>query len=132
MGLTLRELEDRRWSISPSVAKTVITAAGLPYEGRRAPIIYSWPSIFKAEQLDESIAKTATRESHAELFEDLVDTKVAAEMLGYRDESSIRKLMIQGYVDRAMYQQFGSRGVYRIRPAAIRSLQNSYQIERIV
>lgn len=114
-GLTLQELEDRRWAISPPVAKTVILAAGLPYEGRRARIIYSWASIFKAENLNKSVAKSATRESHPELFEDLLDTKSAAEMLGYRDGSSIQKLMLEGDVESAMYHrlvtQFHIRGL---------------------
>ena len=132
MGLTLRALEDRRWKISPSVSKEKLRSAGLPYEGRMAGIIYSWQSIFRAEGLLEELAKSATRENFPGLFLDLLDTSQAAVVLGYKDASSVRKLVNAGRIDEGNYITFGSRGVYRFRQEAISALRPQNRIARIV
>lgn len=132
VGLPLGKLEDQRWGVSPSVAQTKLAKADLPYEGRRAGIIYSWPSIFRAEGIDAELAKTATRETHPHLFEDLVDTAAAAALLGFRDASSIRKLIIAGELTNTAFIRFGSRGVFRFRTAALLDLRKKNPIGRIV
>ena len=119
IGLTLGQLEDRRWSITPSLARLVIEDANLPYEGRRAGNIYSWPSVFRAEGIADEVATKATRESHPELFDDLLDTTAAAKLLNYQDSSSIRKRVASGEISRNAYITFGRRGVYRFRPAML-------------
>jgi hypothetical protein len=123
LGLSLRVLEDRRWSVSPSVAREKLCASALPYKGRRAQLIYSWASIFRAEGVDPEIARTATIQSHPHLFEDLLDTEAAAALLGFRDASSIRKLIIAGDLTETTFVRFGTRGVYRFRPAALTALR---------
>ncbi len=122
-GLTLTELEDRRWAVSPTVACAMLTQARLRYEGRRGGLIYSWTSIFRAEGVADDIARQATRQSHPELFEDLLDTAAAATFLGYRDSSSIRKLVATGDISSADFVKFGTRGIYRFRPAGLVSLR---------
>lgn len=119
VGLTLGQLEDCRWSITPALAREVLEGAGLLYEGRRAGNIYSWASIFRAEGIVEEVAKGATPKSHPELFDDLVDTTAAAELMGYQDSSSIRKKVAANEFARNAYVTFGRRGVYRLRPAML-------------
>lgn len=132
VGLPLAKLEDQRWGVSPIVAQAKLLEAALPYEGRRAGLIYSWPSIFRAEGLDADIAKNASRETHPDLFDDLVDTAAAADLLRFRDASSIRKLIIAGQLTDAAFIRFGSRGVYRFRPAALLALRKRNSVGRIV
>lgn len=119
VGLTLGQLEDRRWSISPSLARLILENADLPYEGRRAGNFYSWRSIFRVEGIPHEVATQATRKSHPELFDDLLDTTAAAELMGYQDSSSIRKKVASGEISRDAYITFGRRGVYRFRPAML-------------
>ncbi|MBM2294907.1 hypothetical protein JQX09_23545 [Sulfitobacter pseudonitzschiae] len=132
VGLTLRDLEDRRWCVSPPVAKERLRGAGLPYEGRRAGLIYSWASIFRAEGIDEKIAKSATQAEFPDLFDDLVDTSSAASLLGYKDPSSIRKLIGAGDIPQTAYIQFGSRGIYRFRQTPLMALRKASPMGRIV
>lgn len=132
VGLLLGKLEDQRWGVSAPVAKGKLVEAGLDYEGRRAGIIYSWPSIFRVEGVDQELAKNATRETHPHLFEDLVDTNAAAALLGFRDASSIRKLIIAGELTDMAFVRFGTRGVYRFRPAALTALRKRNLVGRIV
>lgn len=132
IGLTQQELEDRRWGLSPSVAKERLLSVGLRYEGRRAGLIYSWPSIFRAEGVEDSLGKAATREQHPELYDDLIDTSEAATLLGYRDASSIRKLIGSGDIPGAAYIKFGTRGVYRFRPALLQAMPQASLEGRIV
>ena len=119
IGLTLRALEEKRWSISSAVAKEKILKAGFPYEGRRAGVIYSWPSIFRLEGIHSDLAVSADRKHQPELFDDLLDTTAAASFLGYRDASSIRKLVADGSLHPFSYVRFGNRGVYRFRPTSL-------------
>jgi len=119
IGLALGVLEEKRWSISPVVAKEKILKAGFPYEGRRAGVIYSWPSIFRIEGIDSELADNADRNLHPELFEDLLNTTAAASCLGYSDASSIRKLVADGSFHPSSYVRFGNRGVYRFRPTSL-------------
>ncbi|MFP1646182.1 hypothetical protein [Pontitalea aquivivens] len=132
VGLPLGILEDQRWGVSPPVALEKLRAAGLPYEGRRAGLIYSWPSIFRAEGVDAELAKNATRETHPHLFDDLLDTAAAAALLGFRDASSIRKVIIAGEMPDTAFVRFGTRGVYRCRPAALATLRKRNLVGRIV
>ena len=132
VGLPLGKLEAQRWGVSPPVARAKLQEAGLPYEGRRAGLIYRWASIFRAEGVIAELAETATRHTHAHLFNDLVDTAEAAALLGYRDASSIRKLVISGQLPVTAYIQFGSRGVYRFRPEQLRALRKRTSVGRIV
>jgi hypothetical protein len=132
IGLTQRVLEDRRWGLSPSVAKERLLSVGLPYEGRRAGLIYSWPSIFRAEGVEDGIGKAATQEKFPELYDDLIDTSEAATLLGYRDASSIRKLIGSGDIPGAAYIKFGTRGVYRFRPALLQAMPQASLVGRIV
>lgn len=118
-GLTLRALEEKRWSVSPVVAKEKILEAGLPYEGRRAGLIYSWSSIFRLEGIDSDLADSANRTRDPALFEDLLDTTAAASLIGYSDASSIRKLVANSELHPSSYIRFGNRGVYRFRPAPL-------------
>lgn len=131
-GLTLRELEDERWCISPVLAKERLHEFGLPYEGRRAGLIYSWSSVFRAEGLEPEFAKTVTAEERPDLFEPLLDTSAAAALLGYRDASSIRKLVASGEIRPDTYLIFGRRGVYRFRPGALEPLRKASLRGRIV
>lgn len=119
IGLTLRALEEKRWSVSPVVAKEKILEAGLPYEGRRAGLIYSWSSIFRLEGIDSDLADSADRTRDPALFEDLLDTTAAASLIGYSDASSIRKLVANASLRPPSYIRFGNRGVYRFRPALL-------------
>lgn len=132
VGLPLGTLEEQRWGVSPPVALEKLRAAGLPYEGRRAGLIYSWPSIFRAEGVDAELAKNATRETHPHLFDDLVDTAGAAGLLGFKDASSIRKLIMGDELTEAAFVRFGTRGVYRFRPAALASLRKRNLLGKIV
>ena len=132
IGLTLGKLEDQRWDVSPSVAREKLHSAGLPYEGRRAGIIYSWPSIFRAEGIVHELAICATRQTHPHLFDDLVSTTEAAAFLGYQDGSSIRKLVATNHFSDAALIQFGTRGIYRFRPNALRAHRKGNSIGRIV
>lgn len=132
IGLTLRDLEDRRWCVSSAIAKAKLLHAGLPYEGRRAGLIYSWASIFRAEGIPEEIAKNTTREDYPDLYSDLLDTSGAAELLGYRDPSSIRKLAGSGNIPETAYIKFGTRGVYRFRRGPLMALRKSVSAGRIV
>lgn len=132
VGLPLGKLEDQRWGVSPPLAKAKLHAAGLPYEGRRAELIYSWPSIFRAEGVEPELAKNAMRETHPHLFDDLLDTAAAAVLLGFRDASSIRKLIIAGEMPDTAFVRFGTRGVYRFRPAALATLRKRDLVGRIV
>lgn len=125
IGLLLGELEDQRWHVAPPVARAKLNEAGLPYKGRRAGLIYSWRSILRAEGVDTEIAEKATVQTHPDLYEDLLDTARAALLLGYRDSSSIRKLVGTGQLSEIAYVKFGSRGVYRLRPAALNSLRKT-------
>jgi hypothetical protein len=131
VGLPLGTLEDKRWGVSPPVAQEKLREAGLPYEGRRASLIYSWPSIFRAEGVDAELAKNATRATHPYLFDDLVDTAVAAALLGFRDSSSIRKLIIAGELT-GSFVRFGARGVYRFRPAVLAAIRKKALVGKIV
>jgi len=131
-GLTLRELEDDRWCISPVLAKERLHEFGLPYAGRRAGLIYSWASIFRAEGLEPKFAKTVTVEERPDLFDHLLDTSGAAALLGYRDASSIRKLVASGQIGPDGYLIFGRRGVYRFRPGALEPLHKASLRGRIV
>lgn len=130
-GLFLRDLEEGRWAISPSLARAKLKNVGLPYEGRRAGIIYSWVSIFKAEGITSDVAERATRAECPHLFDDLIDGKGAAALLGYRDSSSIRKLVASGDIPANAYITFGNRGVYRFRTAGLCSLRRA-PLARIV
>ncbi len=132
VGLPLGKLEDQRWGVSPPLAKAKLHAAGLPYEGRRAELIYSWSSIFRAEGADPELAKNATRETHPHLFDDLVDTAGAAALLGFKDASSIRKLIMGDELTEAAFVRFGARGVYRFRPAALTTLRKRTIVGEIV
>ena len=132
VGLPLGKLEEQRWGVSPPVAQKKLREVGLPYEGRRAGLIYSWPSIFQAEGVDAELAKNATRETHPHLFDDLMDTAAAATLLGFRDASSIRKLIIAKQLSDSALIRFGSRGVFRVRPAALQALRIKYSVGRIV
>jgi hypothetical protein len=132
VGLPLSILEDLRWGVSPPVAREKLRAAGLPYEGRRAGLLYSWPSIFRAEDVDAELAKNATRETHPYLFDDLVDTAEAAALLGFKDASSIRKLIIAGELREDAFVRFGTRGVYRFRRAALEKLKKKKFMGQIV
>lgn len=132
VGLSLRKLEDERWGVSPPVAKAKLRAAGLRYEGRRAELIYSWPSIFTAEGVEPELAKNATRATHPDLFDDLVDTAGAAALLGFKDASSIRKLIMAGELTETAFVRFGARGVYRFRPAALTALRKRTSVGEIV
>lgn len=132
VGLPLGILEDQRWGVSPPVAQEKLREAGLPYEGRRAKITYRWSSIFRAEGVDEELVKKATRETHPHLFEDLVDTKAAAALLGFKDASSIRKLIMAGELTDTAFVRFGTRKVYRFRPAALTVLRKRKILGRIV
>lgn len=132
IGLPLGKLEDQRWGVSPPLAKAKLHAAGLPYKGRRAELIYSWPSIFRAEGADAELAKNATRETHPHLFDDLVDTAGAAALLGFKDASSIRKLIMGDELTEAAFVRFGTRGVYRFRPTALTALRKTTIVGEIV
>lgn len=132
VGLPLGKLEDQRWGVSPPLAKAKLHAAGLPYEGRRAELIYSWPSIFRAEGVDPELAKNATRETHPHLFDDLLDTAGAAALLGFKDASSIRKLIMADELTETAFVRFGTRGVYRFRPAALTTLRKRTIVGEIV
>lgn len=132
VGLTLQELEERRWSVSPQLARLILLEARLPHEGRRAGLIYSWRSIFRAEGVEDDVAAQATRQTHPELFEDLLDTGAAAAVLGYRDSSSARKLVASGAIPESAYIIFGNRGIYRFRPAGLRGLLRPVLTGRIV
>lgn len=131
-GLTLRELEGGRWCISPALAKERLHEFGLPYEGRRAGLIYSWASIFRAEGLEPEFAKTITVEERPDLFDNLLDTAGAAALLGYQDASSIRKFVASGQIGPRAYLTFGRRGVYRFRPGALEPLRKASLRGRIV
>lgn len=132
IGLTLRALEEKRWSISSVVAKEKILKAGFPYEGRRAGLIYSWPSIFRLEGINSDLAVSADRKHHPELFDDLLDTTAAASFLGYNDASSIRKLVADGSLHPSSYVRFGNRGVYRFRPTSLAAHRKTSLHGRIV
>ena len=132
VGLPLGKLEDQRWGVSPPVAKAKLHAVGFPYKGRKAELIYSWSSIFRAEGVDAELAKNATRETHPHLFDDLVDTAAAAALLGFKDASSIRKLIMAGELTETAFVRFGTRGVYRFRPAALTALQKRTIVGEIV
>jgi len=132
VGLPLGKLEDQRWRVSPSVAREKLHKVGLPYEGRRAGLIYSWASIFRAEGIDEELAENATRQSHPDLFHDLVGTAEAAVLLGYQDASSIRKLVGASQLPDTAFIQFGSRGVYRFRLEALQVMRKRNSVGRIV
>jgi hypothetical protein len=132
IGLTLGKLEDQRWGVSPSVAREKLHSAGIPYEGRRAGLIYSWPSIFRAEGIVHELAIRATRQTHPHLFDDLVSTAEAAAFLGYQDGSSIRKLIAASHLLDTAFIQFGTRGIYRFRPIALRAHRKGNSVGRIV
>jgi hypothetical protein len=132
IGLTQRDLEDDRWCVSPAVAKDRLLGAGLPYEGRRAGLIYSWTSIFRAEGIEDRIAKIATRKRDPNLYEDLIDASAAAELLGYRDSSSIRKMVGSGDISKAAYITFGLRRIYRFRPGPLMAMRKASLVGRIV
>ena len=132
VGLPLGELEDQRWGVSPPLAKAKLHAAGLPYKGRRAELIYSWPSIFRAEGIEPEVAKNATRETHPHLFDDLVDTAGAAALLGFKDASSIRKLIMADELTETAFVRFGTRGVYRFWPTALTALRKRTIVGEIV
>jgi hypothetical protein len=132
VGLPLGKLEDHRWGVSPSVAREKLHKVGLPYKGRRAGLIYSWPSIFRAEGIDGELAENATRQTHPHLFDDLVDTAEAAALLGYQDASSIRKLVGASQLSDTAFVQFGSRGVYRFRLEALQAMRKRNSVGRIV
>lgn len=132
VGLPLGKLEDERWSVSPPVAREILENADLPYEGRRAGNIYRWQSIFRAEGLNPELVKNATRQSHPYLFDDLIDSTRAAELLGYKDSSSIRKLVASGQMPENSFVRFGSRGVYRFRPEALQAMRKTSIIGRII
>lgn len=132
VGLPLGKLEDQRWGVSPRLAKAKLHASGLPYKGRRAALIYSWPSIFQAEGADPELAKNATPETHPHLFDDLVDTAAAAALLGFKDASSIRKLIMADELTETAFVRFGTRGVYRFRPAALTALRKRSIVGEIV
>lgn len=132
VGLPLGKLEDQRWGVSPPLAKAKLHAAGRPYHGRRAGLIYSWSSIFRAEGVDAELAKNATRETHPHLFDDLLDTAAAAALLGFKDASSIRKLIMADELTETAFVRFGARGVYRFRPAALTALRKRTIVGEIV
>ncbi|MBB75661.1 MAG: hypothetical protein CMJ75_14240 [Planctomycetaceae bacterium] len=124
-GLKLRDLEERRWNVSPQVAKAKLLQSGLPYEGRRAGLIYSWASILRAEGINQVLAEEVTEHDHPALFDDLMSTTDAMQLLGYQDPSAVRKLIAAGALGTEAYVQFGSRGIYRFRPASLRSLRKT-------
>lgn len=132
VGLPLGKLEDQRWGVSPPVARARLRAAGLPYKGRRAELIYSWPSIFQAEGVEPTLAKNAAQETHPHLFDDLVDSEMAAALLGFKDASSIRKLIMAGELTETAFVRFGTRGVYRFRPAALTALRKRALVVEVV
>ena len=132
IGLPLEKLEDQRWGVSPPVARAKLHTAGLPYRGRRAELIYSWPSIFLAEGVDPEVAKNANRETCPHLFDDMLDTAAAAALLGFKDASSIRKLIMADELTETAFVRFGKRGVYRFRPAALTILRKRTIVGEIV
>lgn len=131
-GLNQRDLEDRRWNVSPAIAKQRLLEVGLPYEGRRAGLIYSWASIFRAEGMSATFARAATSEDCPDLYDNLLDTSGAAELLGYQASSSIRKLVGSGDIPETAYITFGARGIYRFRPAPLMALRKTSSMGRIV
>lgn len=118
-GLLLAELEKTRWKVAPQTAASKLAAAGLPVAGRRAGLIYSWKAVFRAEGVDEAIAEIVTRETHPDLFENLLTGAEAAEMMGVKNESTIRKYARNGIIPEIGFVTFGARGVRRFRPLAI-------------
>lgn len=131
-GLTLKQLENDRWNVSAKVARARIESVGLPYEGRRANIIYSWSSIFRAEGLAESTISNASPHEFPDLYRDLLSTSAAADYFGYKDASSIRKILLSGKISPENFIVFGTRGIYRIRPAALFQMKNNFLTGRIV
>lgn len=117
LGLSLRDLETVRWGVSAETAKDKLIEAGLPHEGRRARLTYSWRSILCAEGVDPLVAATATRQSHPELFDDFLDGAAAARFIGFRSDSVVRKMVLSGEIPAAAYVLFGSRPIRRFRPA---------------
>jgi len=122
-GLTLRELEEKRWSVAAETARAKLGAAGLPVLGRRAGLVYSWRSIFIAEGVAADTAAIATRDSHPALFDDLLDGEAAAARIGAGSPSTVRKLAGSEEIPRDAWVGFGSRGVRRFRPALLDAIR---------
>lgn len=118
-GLLLGELEENRWKVSRQTAAEKLRSAGLPVEGRRAKLIYSWPSILRAEGLDQSLAGAATRKTHPGLFEALLTGDEAAQFIGVHDGSTIRRMVATGVIQPSAYVIFGSRGMRRYRRSGL-------------
>jgi hypothetical protein len=118
-GLILADLEKNRWGVSSKTAKTKLIEAKLPHGGRSAKLIYSWASIFRAEGIAAEVASMATRLSHPELFDDLLDGAAAARFIGVGSESAVRKLVLSGEIPPTAYVMFGSRPFRRFRPSLL-------------
>jgi hypothetical protein len=52
--------------------------------------------------------------------------------LGFKDASSIRKLIMGDELTEAAFVRFGTRGVYRVRPAALTALRKTTIVGEIV
>jgi hypothetical protein len=115
LGLTLRGLL-KRWKVAPQTARAKLVSANLPVKGDE---LYRWTTILEAEGVSQSIAATATRESHEELFEDLIKPNTVAALLGFKDISTVRKLALSGAIPPEAYVTFGTRQIRHFRPAFI-------------
>lgn len=120
-GLLLRALTEDRWKVAPQTAKAKLAAADLPVEGRRQNIVYSWPSILRAEGVPQETAKVATRETHPELFDDLLTPEEAAMAIGVKSDATIRKLVLGGKIGPQAFITFGTRGIRRFRPGGLKA-----------
>lgn len=117
-GLTRAQLEDQRWKVSASVAADTFRRHGIPLEGRAARKIYAWPLILKLEGVPEGLTRQASPDTHPNLFEDLIDAKSAAPLLGI-SQQHLRKLVDAGQLFECDIIRFGARGMYRFRAAQI-------------
>lgn len=117
-GLTRAQLEDKRWKVSAPVAEDIFRRLGLSLSGRASREIYAWPVIFKLEGVPDELARRASPETHADLFEDLIDAKTAALLLG-TSQPHLRKQATAGQLPRCDIIRLGARGMYRFRTAQI-------------
>lgn len=117
-GLTRAQLEDQRWKVSAPVAASIFMRLGLPLEGRAARQIYAWPLILKLEGVPEELAHQASPDTHAYLFEDLVDAKNASLLLGM-SQPHLRKLVDAGQLSECDVIRLGARRMYRFRAGQI-------------
>jgi len=117
-GLTRAQLEDQRWKVSAPVAAATVMRLGLPLEGRATRRIYAWPLILKLEGVSEELAHCASPDTHPHLFEDLIDAKNAALLLGM-SQPHLRKLVDAGQLSGCDVIRLGARRMYRFRAAEI-------------